>query len=107
VAKPARAAAQARAQGPARAQALAQMPAQARAAEKTVERVATKVATEVAMKVMTEVAMMVLSTPKAVRLEGTTADEAVRTAERKRKTAAVMTAWMTAMAIQVVMVWVE
>ncbi len=75
MAKPARAAAQVRARGLARAQALARKPAQARAAEKTVERVAT----------------MVLSTPKAVRPVRTTANEAVRTAE-KRKMAAVMTA---------------
>ncbi len=34
----------------------------------------------------------VLSTPKAARPVRTTADEAVRTAERKRKAAAVMTA---------------
>jgi hypothetical protein len=72
-------------------QALARMLAQAQAAEKMAERMATKVATEVAT--------MVLLTPKAVRPKGTTADEAVRTAERKRKTAAVMTARMTAMAI--------
>ncbi len=83
-ATPARAAAQVQARGPARAQALARKLAQARAAEKTAERVATKVAMEVAT--------MVLSTPKAVRLVRTTANEAVRTAEWKRKTAAVMTA---------------
>jgi hypothetical protein len=45
------------------------------------------------------VATTVLLTPKAVWPEGTTADEAVRTAGRKRKTAAVITARMTAMAI--------
>ncbi len=43
-------------------------------------------------------AMRVLSTPKGVRPVRTTADEAVRTVERKRKKAAVMTAKMTAMA---------
>jgi electron transfer flavoprotein alpha subunit len=75
------------------------MLAQAQAEEKTAERVATKVAMKVATKVTMEVATMVLSTPKALWPEGTMADEAVRTAERKRKTAAVMTARMTAMAI--------
>ncbi len=63
-----------------------------------VTKVATEVATKVATKMATEVATMVLSTPKSVRPVRTTADEAVRTAERKRKKAAVMTAKMTAMA---------
>jgi hypothetical protein len=55
---------------------------------------------EVSTMVATEVVTMVLSTPKAVRPVRTTADEAVRTAEWKRKTAGmVMTAKNTAMAI--------
>jgi hypothetical protein len=47
-------------------------------------------AERVATKVATEVATMVLLTPKAVRPVTTTANEAVRTAERKRRTVAVM-----------------